>query len=1214
MVPLLNEGGSSISDLSDRVNEKLPSNFDQKLTDAGYNEWTALSNYLIPILQTLGLESARYDDRIESGDRPDFLWSDKDGIQRIVGEFKSPWVEDESPTDIDYQLNLAIDEAEEYNSELRLRYLLASDCRTIWLHDAFSESDGTITVDLLEVWENPQDETVEQDLRRLSRRIETIYGGEWNPEPSERDIQDRAIFSEFIEEARKALKDDLLPSIKGSFRRYEERYQEYLGLKEELEQDRSKVVQDIQDRRDSPLFQEAVQAINDDIHFDLESHYSDAPGDVTEEAHLRDLAELREKLQSISTRRRGLQQEYEQARAWNRHWTSWLDLTGKEHSGASKQIQQRNRQTFQLQTLQVLFNRILIIRTLEDMGMVGRVLSDGFLKGFDAEVTISRSNKYRGILTTASQQASEIYGSIFESDTPHDWYEFDQTVLKTILRRFDNFNFQNVDRDIFGEMYQQCLTRTERKRLGSFYTPPEVVAFLLDYTGFRVGDHNLKTRTEKILDPACGSGTFLLEFMRRSFEDYSTSGYDFSGISDTREVLENLNEKIFGFDVDPFAVQLAQTNLLVSVLQKVSRAYGDESEVGHLELDIPPFSVFETDSLLKRLHETEDRQIAYEAMEKDPEHLEDVVRAKEDVDYKLVIGNPPYIRSHNQDSEITDKYHELHETFSGDQPDIFLPFVEQGIEWLEEGGQLAFIISNSVLINDDSEDLMRFLLENATLDLVVDMTRCKVFGKEVNVFPILLVVSKKPGTENEQIRTDNNITVVRNFVKGSPEGREWAHALDLAAADLIEDRSPPDFDFARDFESDEYPEVADEDVYEIYQIRQSRFTENWSDWTDRLVLNIQTTDELWDVVREIESSDSCAPLYRFCENIERGGEGSPTRGEEPSRYRPHSTEAEEGVPVLSGSGIGRFYIDQSATDEWIDLDEARDDESDVSNRKLEVFEDRIKIAYAESAPRLSFVVDDPDSGFHFYNKQAYFLLLRAEGEGYIQTRDSVALDAHYICALLNSSLLDFYFKAYYEQKSFRHAPAIRCRTSYIWHLPIYIPEIEERDEVVGISQSIHERKKEYGAACSKRESLLDEYLESGDCESLRAKTSAVLDAHETYSLQSLNLDVEGSSLQLNRYFTVEAYSPEEAREIARFLEAYWDTYYGSGRPEDIYLPDDLQAFREEEVQLRERIATLEAEIESLEEDLDEVVYRLYGMSSYRPEIDSYLESFETVIK
>jgi len=1213
-----------MSELTEEIKEQLPDDLPSKVRDAGYNEETAAKNYGVQVLQILGLENANYEEWINEDDRPDFIWDDHSGITRIVGEFKAPWDDDHSSDDERYKLKEGIDQCIGYNESLRLKYILVTDGRWIHLRDVYSKSETEFEVDLLEVFEDPNDSGVESDVADLQNQLTNIYGGVWNEEPSQRDISEDHIFAEFIETSNLALNEDLLPSIEEKFETYRSRFEEYEEERSDLIEERKETFETYLGYRDYDIYREAIRKASEDPYFDYVEHFDDSPKDVTPEPLIELVGDFIDEIRGIKKDLNSLEHEYRLARNWNKKWQHWLELRGVNYEEASQSDQDDLEETFQLQTLNLLYNRLLIIRIFEDLGIIGQLISDGFIKMFDEKVKLKRGNRYTEPLESASKQAREVYNPLFERDTPHDWYHYDENVLKTVLRRFDNYNFRNIDRDIFGDMYQKCLDNEKRERLGSFYTPPEVVNFLLDFTGYTKQNRKLRQRNKPVIDPACGSGTFLLEFFKRYIQAEKEAGRDLGSADTVKRVVSNINEKLRGFDIDPFAVQLAQSNLLIHLIRE-KRDSADDSAVttgteDHLE--IPEFPVYETDSLLTTNDESLNPDRFYRAREKDPEHLDQIIRSKQD-DYSLVMGNPPYIRYHNQ-SGITGSYQELHETFGENGPDIYVGFVEQALDWAEEGGKVAFVISDRILVNRPSQKIRQYMLDNAKIDLVVDLTRSKIFGFDVDVFPLLIVMTK---TEDEEERLDNEIDVAKVFMKGSWEQRTWSPALDFVASELM-DADEPDYDFSEDFEAkkEEYKDIENEDAYSTYTISQSRFVEKRSDWSNEQVLNTQIQDELWDVVLDMENPDDCVRLEDITQLNDDGR--VVTRGGGSSDIRPYEADKSDpgSAPVLTGGDIDEFILEyEGKHSDYVDYDrlksefESDPDSVEMSTNKADVILNEKVVAWRYTAPSLSFVVDGPDKGKRFLKRRIYFLLLK-ESNGFDEFSDRSNLFNHqYVCGVLNSDLLDFYYKAYYEHKAFRHAPEIDAPAEYLQHLPIYIPSDEEQEEIVGCSEELHSLHTEKHRKAVRKENLFSHYEESDELIPFRDHIRKTVKEHSRYSLSSLNTEVDGSTLQLNQSFIVEMYSNADAEKLKSFLEMFEDVF-DEGRfigddLDDLRLPRDLDEFVDEYDRLASEVDSLDAEIEEQKEKLNTAVFDMYDIDEEnREKIQDYLEDFLTVIE
>lgn len=1201
-----------MSEFTQQLRDHLPDGLADRVEDPGYGAEPAAKGHVVPILQELGLEHANYEERIESGDCPDFVWSDADGIDRVVGELRKPWDADRSSSDARYKLEQGIEAAEIYNEQLKLNYILVSDGRYIHLSNEYADPPESIELDLLELYRTPDGSTVEDTVSRLRSWLTGLYEGEWKGRPSERDISDGEVFGDFIEASRAALNEDILPSIERRFEAYEERWNEFQEAREELLGKRDALQDQYRGHIECDVYAAAVDNVAEDLQYDYEEHVRGASSSaIDEDRCIEEIAAFRDERIALDNELSDLEAEYTYAIGWYRKWNRWLDNTGKDYEGATRSEKEAIRETFQLQTLNVLYNRLLLVRTVEDMGVVGQVISDGFLRFFDEKVAM-RENQYVEPLTTATPQAEAVYSPLFRRDTPYDWYHWEEPVIRRVLRRFDSFSFGNIDRDIFGAMYQRCLPPEKRKQLGVYYTPPRAIGFLLDYAGFTAEERTLTRPDEPVIDPACGSGTFVLEAMDRVMSALDDSGYDLTRDDDLLDALGIINRKLRGFDIDPFAVQLAQSNLLIRVLQE--RRDGEDGT----QFEVPSFSVYETDSLLTatELDGNEDR--FYRGREDDAEPVDAIVDAEE-AEYSWVVGNPPYVRSHNQDDRVTAEYERLHDTFGENQSDVFVGFIEQAIEWLADGGRLAFVISNRLLVTEGSEDAMQFILDNATIDLVGDLTRCRVFGFDVNVFPILVVLTKRSGEEHEDEREANETDVVKLYPKGSTETDEWVHALDHAAADLIPWRDRPAYDFATDFESEAYPDITTGDTYDHYRVPQRRFLGDWSEWSDRLVLNYQVDETLWEAVGQMEDPDDCIPLRDVCKIDEDGTPyGVPGRGIEPNKYREYTVEDTGGTPVVSGASIEPFYLGDTQADvgEYIDLDAVQDDDdSDVSDSKLDAFVNTPKLAYCQTSPRLSFAVDDPGDTTRFYNLTGYFLLMREVNHiPATYTDGGDAVDLYYIAGLLNSDVLDFYYKAYYEHLAFRHAPAMRNLPSYLHHLPVHVPSDDERESITQRSRRLHEATREHERVAHELETLFEAYRERGDTVQFRTRVARVVERRPNYNLNTFTISRDGTEIELNRYHTVEMYTEDEAEKLASFLEEFGDRYIGGHELRALELPADLDAFRREHDDLRTRAEALSAEIAEDTAALNDDVYELYGIAAYRDEIEEYLKSFRTVIQ
>ena len=127
------------------------------------------------------------------------------------------------------------------------------------------------------------------------------------------------------------------------------------------------------------------------------------------------------------------------------------------------------------------------------------------------------------------------------------------------LYRMDDLSAAR-SRDVLKSFYQSLVPETLRKALGEFYTPDWLVDVACDRAA--VPDW-LPIR---VLDPTCGSGSFLLEAIRRKRQLAESKKLD------AKATLQNILNNVWGFDLNPLAVQASRVNFLIAIADLVAKA------------------------------------------------------------------------------------------------------------------------------------------------------------------------------------------------------------------------------------------------------------------------------------------------------------------------------------------------------------------------------------------------------------------------------------------------------------------------------------------------------------------------------------------------------------------------------------------------------------------------------------------------------------------
>ncbi len=266
---------------------------------------------------------------------------------------------------------------------------------------------------------------------------------------------------------------------------------------------------------------------------------------------------------------------------------------------------------FCLESAYSLFTRLILAKACEDYKLPYIEFSK-FIK-----TEIERTS-YRGDITLLAwaiitkhlieSMKQKLVKSVFEGDIFY-WWEDSYKELKTgaalyspryekqkgyfgealaeIILTLYKFDFSEIVGDPLGTLYQRYFDKETRKALGEFYTPREVVEYILDAVGYE----GRSVIEKRLLDPACGSGTFLVEALRR----YLKASEQIAEEDGWSKILKKLcNEYcIAGFDIHPFATFMAQMQFMLVLIPAYKKAMEEDPRFVLNRLPI-----FRTDSLV----------------------------------------------------------------------------------------------------------------------------------------------------------------------------------------------------------------------------------------------------------------------------------------------------------------------------------------------------------------------------------------------------------------------------------------------------------------------------------------------------------------------------------------------------------------------------------------------------------------------------------------
>jgi len=255
------------------------------------------------------------------------------------------------------------------------------------------------------------------------------------------------------------------------------------------------------------------------------------------------------------------------------------------------------------------------------------------------------------------------------------------------------------------------------------------------------------------LDPACGSGLFLLKSYDILAEHWRKVLGSF-GPKEARHILEN---SLFGIDIDDRAVSATRRHLL--------------EKASFLESDIPQLdkNIVVGDALALKLPSTQfglDNENSDETI---------VLPHFEKHSFDCIVGNPPYVRIQNTVLEKREYYTSVYVTASG-RFDIATLFLELSEYLLKDQGRLGFIVSNKILGTSGAKKLRTFLLTHFAIDEIIDLSDTKLF--EAAVLPMILIatrsknnghyiayssVTESHGEATNPIQTENILSLIESF-------------------------------------------------------------------------------------------------------------------------------------------------------------------------------------------------------------------------------------------------------------------------------------------------------------------------------------------------------------------------------------------------------------------------------------------------------------------
>jgi predicted RNA methylase len=381
---------------------------------------------------------------------------------------------------------------------------------------------------------------------------------------------------------------------------------------------------------------------------------------------------------------------------------------------------------FVTNTAYIALSRLFFVRICEDIGLTTRKIShEG--PGLWQRFVDQMQGRYQDLIEVAYKDVAHIYSQLFEVSV-FDWYGFGNgqlnDILERILFRLNAFSFKGINRDVLGSIYQYFRPKNERKRLGEYYTPEEVVDYILHQIGIN-DDHALMTK--RILDPSCGSFTFGV----RALLPLLKAG---SHLSPSNQI-ELVRQCLIGYDINPFSVFLSHLSLLFTTLDIYL-----EAKKADKDYTIPGFNIQNRNSLTYITSQSQE--------------LYDVTGESADVDESVdyVVGNPPFVRNERLPAEDREVLNELFSTIKAGNTDLSVYFLHSAMKyWLKLGGVIGMVAPIGTANTKMAEQLRATLRDYTIFHIVSLEWMAKEVFSDADIIPMLIFARKERPSKNQTI-------------------------------------------------------------------------------------------------------------------------------------------------------------------------------------------------------------------------------------------------------------------------------------------------------------------------------------------------------------------------------------------------------------------------------------------------------------------------------
>jgi len=406
-----------------------------------------------------------------------------------------------------------------------------------------------------------------------------------------------------------------------------------------------------------------------------------------------------------------IKEQIENNDQFNASFLKWTKTQSIEWNDADESEKDEILTEFSEQAAYLIINKILFYRTLEQ--------SPAYTKEINP-LDVRRSYLREDLNQHFEQVVEDIdFEAIYEQDDIYSEIPLDRISerIRDFVLELEERDLTKFDSDVIGRIYERVIPIERRRQYGEYYTPPAVTDLITTLT--------IDSGSANVLDPACGSGGFLISAYKQLRNQ----------LPEPAGSHERILNQIYGVEINRFPAHLSAINLAIQDL-------GAYTEDVHIKIrdffDVKGYAQFGGE------------QAGTSGTEQ-----ADAYSGDDFGGFDAIVGNPPYIRQEAIPDKNKVREHLQNRSIDAEhlskRSDIYSYFVTHATEFLSEGGKLGYITSDRWLDTNYGADLQRFMLDHYRVNAVIKFDRQAFADALVGSVIFILTKEQEPTKRNDNV-------------------------------------------------------------------------------------------------------------------------------------------------------------------------------------------------------------------------------------------------------------------------------------------------------------------------------------------------------------------------------------------------------------------------------------------------------------------------------